>query len=421
VEPVTAARFEGFPLLWNAAQGFAWWATGALRAVMLPHLLLLLAFLLWSWRALGVPVPFAILGLLACPMIVVHLQASYLDLPVALGLGFAFLAGVALPLAPPGRRALLVLAWLAGLLIAGNSKHQGLIGAAAVALAVLAAAMADPRAARRWAPLFLLGLALAGLTALRNLVLLGNPLYPVEVALAGHVLFAGPESAEFGADRPAYRLGGWYPLGGLGPLAFWLSATELDWTLRGAPPWYSLDAMGGLQSLIPPGARTGGWGSGFVLANLALLAAQFARWRARDPLQRRLALGALALLVVATFLPRGHELRYWLFIPVVLAMVNLRFLAGLAPRPALLPVLLLAAALHGLALAVLSPQGTFFHERPVTQAELAARVPPAVRAAFAEGRPFCDAEDRRLFRFSTAATGLAGRLSQNPADCVQNR
>jgi hypothetical protein len=134
-----------------------------------------------------------------------------------------------------------------------------------------------------------------------------------------------------------------------------------------------------------------------------------------------LALGALALWALAAFLPRAHELRYWLFLPVALLFANLRFLATLAPRPVLVGQLLLLGALHGMALAVLSPQGTFLMARPLTQAALAAQVPPAIRAAWAEGGIFCDAEDRRLFRFSGAVTGLHGRLSQNLGDCAQNR
>jgi hypothetical protein len=57
-------------------------------------------------------------------------------------------------------------------------------------------------------------------------------------------------------------------------------------------------------------------------------------------------------------------------------------------------------------------------DRAVSQAALAARVPPEIRETLATRGIYCDADDMRLFRFAPAVTGLNGRLSRNPTDCA---
>jgi hypothetical protein len=250
-----------------------------------------------------------------------------------------------------------------------------------------------------------------------NLATLGNPLYPLNVRALGHTLFAGPESPEFDASYPSY-------IGPVGatlqfpePVNFLLSASELDFTVRGVSPWYNIDMVTGRSARLGAPSRTGGWGGVFTLANLALLTFQLvARPPGSEGSQRRFAFAALALLVLTAFMPRAHELRYWLYVPVVLSAVNLSFLARCDARRAI-PVTLAGFAVYGVALTLLSPNSELLRFRPITRDELAASTPPQVVRTLAEEGRFCDADDDTLFRYSSAVTERPGLVSSRAEDC----
>ena len=421
----TTARWEGLPKAWHWLMGAAWAIAGSLRAVIVPQMLLLVAFLFQVRRLLGVPVPFAALGLVASPMLLIHSQAIYIDLPVGLCLAAAFLSllvsidharSAGWPMGA-GQAAL----GAAALGLAGNTKFQGTIGAMLVFAIAATLALAVPGIAARRRLLLVAvmsaGLALACATLLANAWRFGNPVYPFDVRTDSRVLLAGVESSDTDDDRPIYLLQGSRELHLPGPLNFVLSLTELDWTMRGVAPWYNIDAYSGALARRGPPSRTGGLGAVFVLVNLGLLAWQAARRRSlADSRQRILVLGAVLLLVGTAFLPRAYELRYWLVVPLVMAAVNLRFLAGLGwPRWSRAGLLTLAA--HGVALSLLSPRSQLLARPPVAQADLRAAMPLHVAEALAQRGHFCDPDDRELFRYSFAITGLPGRVSRREEDC----
>ncbi len=258
----------------------------------------------------------------------------------------------------------------------------------------------------------------AGATVTRNLLRFHDPFYPLQVRVAGTMVFDGPEDPTRDADYPAYLLYGSTAVRFPEPINFILSATELDWTMRGVAPWYNIDSVTGKSPRRGPESRAGGWGGLFVLVNFWLLAVQLLRPRLlSDSRQRLLAVNALLITAATACLPRAHELRYWLFVPLILIPVNLRFLCAADAERRFMPQMLAAMMLYGMATAVLSPKSGLLEPRLVTQHNRRMDVPQAVRQALDTTGRYCNPLDELLFRYSPGATGLQGLVSRNARDC----
>jgi hypothetical protein len=177
----------------------------------------------------------------------------------------------------------------------------------------------EPRTRRTLVAALVAASLLSGASALANAVRHGNPVYPFDTTIAG-MHFAGPE--------PEYRN---YPdyTARLGPLArpanWLLSITEIDWLIRGVKPEYTMDSATGDRPRRYNPARTGGYGGVLVAATLALGVWLYSRTRRRDPdalRGRGFMLALFAFLSVFTgFMPQSHELRYYLYWPLLLMIV----------------------------------------------------------------------------------------------------
>jgi hypothetical protein len=124
------------------------------------------------------------------------------------------------------------------------------------------------------------------------------------------------------------------------PVRFAASALEWNRFHSGERFYWSLDASAHADNARSPHHRLGGWFP-WTLAALALGAVG----ALRRGLVPRSAQAAFAVsLVLVAVLPQSHELRYWLFIPLALAIATARALAGERP-PRAVPPMLVAGAL----------------------------------------------------------------------------
>jgi hypothetical protein len=349
-------------------------------------------------------------------MLFIHYQAVYLDLPagICLALGFILLVHELHAERPS-------VGLLTGAVIflgmAGNIKVQALISAILIAFTILALAVLRhglTRKTARIAMIVAIAVLCSSATALSNFQRHDNPLYPLRVDMAGKSVFPGPEDPGSGADPPNYegRAGMHVPPG---PLSFFLSVTELDWTLRGVSPWYSAESNTGDRARVASRSRTGGWGWLFVWLNGFVLIFQLARMRKEvDPMQRSLVLGTLMLFVLTACIPRSHELRYWLFIPLICLPVNARYLASVA-QPNLLGGGLAAMMFYGIAQTILTPSSQLRKER--WPAGWNRPLPPQFATELRAHGRYCST-DSQLFRESTAVTGLWRLLSLRQDFCA---
>ena len=312
ISPFLMERFKGFPLLWETVQGAFWAATGGLWSITVPQTLLVLFYLYICRSLLSVPIGWLVLGLVACPMVLLHLQGTNNDLPAAIMIAIAFLlmSNLLSNASRPTdwvKAGGLVLAFA----IAGNIKYQALIACFAISV-ILGCGCLFLRGLslrRRLALIALLTFAMttANISAIKNFVSYGNPVYPINVSVAGVTLFQGTESSEYEANYPSYLLRGSQPVTFPSPVNFVLSISELDWTMRGVAPWYNMDSVTGGSPRRGPPSRTGGWGLMFVALNLMLILTQLVHIRELHDRQHRILLINVVLLTVLTaFLPRSH-------------------------------------------------------------------------------------------------------------------
>jgi len=425
LSPMLVERWLGFPKAWEWIQGLAWAVTGTLYAIIVPQLLLCGAYFAYVSRTHHVPLNWVILAFFASPMLFLHFQATYLDLPAAIcvALGFFLLFDLLEHVRASGQQFpwLLAFAAIASLGLAGNIKYQSLFACYCVTAIVAAACIVNGGipTKRRVALVAVLVIAdaVASASAVSNLSTFRNPFYPLEISLHDAAIFNGPEAPEAGARYPTYKFFGPRLISFPGPVNFLLSATELDWTVRGVPPWYNVDSNTGDVARRGAPARTGGWGGLFVIMNACLLGLQLLGFRREpDRHQRLLVISTLVLIAATSCLPRAHELRYWLYIPLVLIAVNLRYLQLHYRNVTVSTVLVILTTYGGVQIA-LSPPSGLFTRHPTSAAALRATMRPAVVEALQETGRYCDSTDDQLFRYSSAVTGLRGLVSSVAADC----
>jgi len=383
-EPRLIAVIEGFPALPRLIAGGLVWLTGrvsAAGALNLCAFAALLAGLIWlHGRALSLR--WLLTALLGVPLFVFHLASGYVDLFAGcwLALALAALAGLERPAQRAFASALLFVASLA---LAMLSKFQawpvaGLIGVAGLwrfARLERSGELSLSRALALGAAL----VVLLGAWPVRNTIAFHNPVYPVEFPLAPGLF----PNALVEADSGSFNLPRWLEPHSR-PLRFAASVAEWNRFHSGERYFWSLDQGARANPADSPHHRLGGWFP-WTIAWLALGAAL--AWRARLVPASALAAFAGSLALVAV-LPQGHELRYWLFVPLALAHWTARTIEqlGTVARRAL------KTALFGGALFVLLATHPFAIDARPPQAF----APAAARAFWAEQAARPSAEPVRI-------------------------
>ncbi|HTO69395.1 MAG TPA: hypothetical protein VMR31_05990 [Myxococcota bacterium] len=341
-EPRLAAVIQGFPPLPRAIEGGLVLLTGRFSAACLLNLIGVGGLVAGSYWLYGrsFSVRWFLTCLLGIPLVVLHAISGYVDLFTACGvaLALASLGGLEAGAARPRATAVLL---VASLTAAQLSKFQAWPIAALVAGFALwrLAALARGGVVSRRAALGLVAALALGLGAwpIRNLVQFHNPVYPVVFPLAPRLF----PNAVVDADSGIYNMPSWLadePR----PVRFVASALELNRFFDGDRFAWTLDQSAQADPVRSPHHRMGGW---FWWTFLAL---SFGAARAlRAGLVPRAALAAFAPAVLAVaVLPQSHELRYWLFIPLLLAVATARALAApeLGSQRGMRAALVLAAA-----------------------------------------------------------------------------
>ncbi len=301
-------RFAGFPLFAEALQGLAWRLTGRPESANLVAFasVPILAFALR--RGWGVPLPVAFLAFVAIPCVMIQATSSYVDL-FANALAAVLVLGafrLVVTRAAPTLRELVLLALAAA--GAANSKFQIVPVVVLSALVVAARALAH-RPRRGLRALVLVGaLPLVLATPLKNTVVHGNPVWPVELRVLGASLpsveTAYGSSPDWLEDVPR-------------PARFVASVLEL----RAHP---LTERRWSIDQWTPPGDptyRMGGFFGAYVVVNVAGLALAVARRRSREA--KVAGAFALGLTAVVSVLPQSHELRYYMVWMLVLVALNL--------------------------------------------------------------------------------------------------
>ncbi|NCY26215.1 MAG: hypothetical protein EBX37_15660, partial [Alphaproteobacteria bacterium] len=318
LEEITQLYYSAFPKLIEWLQGFLWWSTGRLQATNLVGWGALALFSVWLHRRFALPLSGVVVSLLAIPLVQSHASSSYIDLVGNLSMTACLLLAWNYYQQPQDMRRRDW--WLMAALICFSAFIKylllsliGLVGALVGLRYVWLHRHAQKKLPRPAVLVACAGvLALSLYTPVRNTVVHGNPVYPLvferksedkpdgaHIARHSHILIS------FGFER-------------------WLiSVFELD---RPVGKW-TRDQL----TFAPETNRKGGFNPAYVVAQLALLA-WLCMHSPRD-YRRKLLLFTGLLTVVAAWMPRPQELRYYMFWMVWLVSINLISLRQLqAPR-----------------------------------------------------------------------------------------
>lgn len=316
------ARFEGFPLLAELLQGLVWRATGHVEATSFVSLAALFGLPVFLWRVFRVPPHLALVALLAIPLVHIHATSSYVDLPGNACATMLLLCAyrVIVDGRAPSPRLLAGCGALAAATV--NTKFQLVPIVAAASLPLIfysfrfreTVSSSSPSAAarsalKRRALVLAAALPIVFATPLKNSIVHGNPVWPVELTVLGRSL---PHVEAAYAQSPRHLASA------SRPVRFLRSALEIDNRPISSGRRWSLDQWAPPDD---PGSRMGGYFGAYVVGNLVALA--WAAWRRRT--RQTIAAAALfaGVTLIASLVPQSHELRYYMHWMLLLVSLNL--------------------------------------------------------------------------------------------------
>ena len=299
--------YLGFPILADLLRGWMWKFSGRPEAVNLLSIISVLALVAYLKRTFRqLEVAWVLLGILAIPAAQTAAASNYVDLPSNAAFTIFLFSIVDLWSNPekfrrPARWIVMFLAAFA----AANTKLQTSVFVCVAMPFVLPPVwrlLRDRQAGwRAIAGSALLGLCASMLIAInliKNLVLYRNPLYPIDVKIAG-LHFAGtvPNDAWMPPGRP---------FGGLPQSVQWLISILEFHSLDGRAVPYS-NGMGNVP-MDSPAAYMGGFFSALVVASICFLVVGVSRLG--DRLSTTVLAAFLLSSVFISLFPNSYALRY---------------------------------------------------------------------------------------------------------------
>ena len=306
--------FSGFPLLAEFLQGFFWFITHHLQAANLVSFLSLVLFICFLKVYFTIPLYLSTIALLAIPLVQTHSTICYVDLPGNICLSILILMSYLLYT----RRDFSIKRHLSVVFIAA-------VGAASIKLQLIPLVfltlcfilvriiwlcfrqIQEKKMQFKWLITFLSSSFLAALlifaTPIKNIVVYGNPFYPMKIEVAGIVLnhkfplnnLASPDYLKEASQ----------------PQRWAYSILEIN-----SPNWshdqYSLD---------PSKNRMGGFFGAYVILNILLLGYIILQDRCRETITAVILVVIMS--VVAANYPQSHELRYFIYWMISLVSINL--------------------------------------------------------------------------------------------------
>jgi len=327
--PNIVAFYHSFPPLLDIVRGYTWRITGSILILQIFNLIAIATLsAFWRWR-FGLSIRWTLIAILSVPLIQISATTVYVD---TFANCFFAIALSVLSAAFIDRRPLLraeVVISLTALAVSANVKPQFVVlGTIGLVLLWIYQLVCLTRQGN-WSDLrFFLGPALIAsllvpAIAFHNILVFGNPLYPLTISIFGHDL---P-----GLFPPPFP----YPdyLSQVPQPVRWLVSVIEYRTFEGREVPYTIDQndpipvgfMPTIESRLPS-FRTGGY---FVPLVLGLLSWLVIFTRCYTPTRRMRWFIPLLVASLIAFVPGSHELRYYSF-----WMLNLIFLCFLAAQRA---------------------------------------------------------------------------------------
>ena len=308
-------RYLGFPLLVEYLGGFFWFVTRHVQASNLVNYFSLLLYCFFLNSYFQVPFYLSSIALLAIPLVQIHASSFYVDLPGAVLLSALMLTTYYLYV-HKGKEAdnhrNLVLIFLLSI-AAVNTKFQliplvalvlsfALLRIVWLRLQIIRAGKKNYRWLLKLIPIMILAGLLIFATPLKNVVIYGNPFYPIRFEIAGIVLNHDvgfyQHASDSIKDQPQ--------------LLRWLYSI-----FEAKSPLWNIDQW----SPDPAKSRLGGFFGEYVAFNLLVFG--YICWQ-KHSRETFIAIAVLGIMSVVTAIaPQSHELRYYMYWMVTLVSLNL--------------------------------------------------------------------------------------------------
>ncbi len=402
LDPELVPTWMGFPKTAEFCQGFFWLITGDVRAVIIPNFLILLVYLWTVSSTMKIRSSLLVLAMMSCPMVLANYGALYIDFFTCTSLAVAFFNLTHFFDNKKAAQKHLIIGAIA-LVIAATCKYQDTI-ASFYLIALLGGRSFLQRTLTVQRVGLLVGLAICCTPVLlKNLALHENPFFPCRVQVAGVVLFSGPLAPSL---QPNYG----YALLNTSPARFIISATEIDWSYRGIPAFYDLDSSAGASPNFTNRGRTGGWNGTLFIVTTAIVLL-YGVIRPVNPALRSLSINAFFMMALASVLPVSNELRYAIYVPIILYPLALALVLENGAHRQLIICLVTLFAVQSVLLRVAS-QAHFLKpdaDNPALEQSL-------IEQARLHPNQFIYSNAPLVFRYSQAVTGTPYRISNDPAD-----
>ncbi len=300
--------YLGFPPLPHLIQGVLWRITGSINATGIVNYLAFMIFLSYTHFFLKARFWLVATIALSAPMVIIHAASSYVDLFGNSFLAIGLSSCLYVFLNPNEKIKLATWGGLLGLIAAAWSKYQ-LVPIVALSLCLFMLVVLSAKTERSEKKQLIISIFIATLLAaspyLKNLYIFGNPFWPVRMPILTDLFpYNYTVNADYSQVPP--------PLKGYSqPHLFVHSLFEIDHpTSYPDRPRWNID-QGGFWIAF----RMGGfWATGVALYLLTSICMLFACYGRRGVLA---SIGLIGLICFVSVLPQSHELRYYLFIPLV--------------------------------------------------------------------------------------------------------
>jgi len=309
-------RFEGFPLLAEYLQGLFWIISQRPESANLVGFFSLLLYIWFLKRYLNIPLYLSTLILLAIPLVQIHAVSCYIDLPANIAVSMLVILGYLLYTRENFANRFNILLMILVAACAVNMRFVltplTFIMVTLIILRLFWLGSQTVELTKSYRALFLfpaLGIALLAIfaTPIKNVIVHGNPAYPVIMTIAGVTLNHLHEAIEI---VPPY-------LEHAPRAQRWLhSVLEVETYPFTHPLHWSIDQY------FPPhfGNRLGGYFAAYVVFNLLLLLYLTYRLHSRE--SRIILLSFIGLTGFTAIMPQSLELRYYLYWMLLLVSSN---------------------------------------------------------------------------------------------------
>lgn len=331
---------NSFPPLADWVEGFLVWMTGSVKAATGANFLALMLsfFVIHILYKKSISMRWFITSVFSIPLVMLYSSSGYVDLFGACGILIAFAS-----LGKISRSEVFPLAssfFILGILIATLSRFQTWPAAALLCFIALVKLWGfSPELSKKQIIFCLLASFMAfGIWPLRNFVKYGNPTYPYAAPVIGKYFPSAISMEELYVNQVPLNLQGKSQ-----PLVFMNSLFELSRFEKHSYKFHWSVDQGTQDGKVSPHFRMGGWSIYTVCIFLLFLALGLFR-----KIFAFLDVAFLGVILIFTsFMSQGHELRYFMFIPMCTAFLIVRALPSYSMKMQnLYCLLILAAAIH---------------------------------------------------------------------------